>query len=67
MSERLKAQRLERRRKRLEQARAEMRETGQSETPQVDGKVEDIKHEGQAAADNRSYTLGSIGKWFQGK
>ncbi|KAL6719656.1 hypothetical protein ACLMJK_001577 [Lecanora helva] len=65
MSEQLKAQRLERRRKRLEQARVEAREVEQEETPRIE-KRENAKDETQALNPKPAALTDSVGRWFKG-
>ena len=66
MGERLKAERLERRRKRLEQARVEMRKGGADEIRQVE-QIEEAEQARQVTASKGTFGRGSIEKWARGQ
>ena len=67
MSEQLKAQRLERRKKRLEQARVEMKEAGAGETGKIDERIEEVEERREVVASNGTFGVGSIERWARGK
>jgi protein PET100 len=67
MGERLKADRVERRRRRLEQARMEMREAGVEEKPQVEERLGKVEQTGEAPASDVTSGVGAIEKWARGR
>jgi len=67
LAEQLKAQRLEKRRRRLERVRAEMKADGVEETRQIDGKVEEVEQKKQVAVSEGTFGVGAIEKWAGGK
>jgi protein PET100 len=66
MSERLKSERLERRRRRLEQARVEMRGEGHEDAPILDERVEQTEQARQVAGSHGTFGRGSIERWARG-
>ena len=66
MGERLKAERLERRRKRLEQARADMRDGGADEIRQIE-QVEQTEQARQVTISNGTFGRGAIERWARGQ
>jgi len=66
MSERLKSERLERRRRRLEQARVEMRGEGNEDTPILDERIEEAEQSRQVAGSRGTFGRGSIERWARG-
>lgn len=67
MGERLKAERLERRRRRLEQARTEMRGAGAEEARRIEGSDEKVEEKREVAASEETFGLGAIEKWAKGR
>ena len=67
LSERLKADRIEKRRRRLAQAKAEMREAGVGETPRVDAKLEEVQQKKEVTVSRGTFGVGSIEKWARGE
>lgn len=65
MSERLKADRLDRRRRRLEQARTEMREVGTEQPQQVDDRIEKAKQKKKMESTG-TFGVGAIERWAHG-
>ena len=66
LGERLKAERLERRRKRLEQARLEMREGGADEIRQAE-QIEQTGQARQVTTSNGTFGRGAIERWARGQ
>lgn len=67
MGERLKTDRLERRRRRLEQARTKMREAGVEETPQIEETFEKVEQKRQVSASDVNFGVGAIETWAKGR
>lgn len=66
MSERLKLERLERRRRRLEQARVDMSREGHEDTPLLDGRVESTEQARLVTVSQGTFGRGSIERWARG-
>lgn len=67
LGERLKADRLERKRRRLEKEKAEMREAGMEDTQQVEEKIEDVEQKRQVTASDGRFGVGAIERWASGR